>query len=154
MSSTDQPATAESTPESDLASPPINAERLLQLITTEYESLPRQLKRIASYMSQQSDRIMVDRYPVSKANLRRKLLRDLRLMWSQALTIALGAVAQAGDALAHVLRDCRCLGFARVGQYGDEAKFLAGGHSLIPLMKLRLAQPSMLIDIGRITDLS
>jgi len=41
-----------------------------------------------------------------------------------------------------------------VGQYGDEAKFLAGGHSLIPLMKLRLAQPSMLIDIGRITDLS
>ena len=41
-----------------------------------------------------------------------------------------------------------------VRQYGDEAKFLAGGHSLIPLMKLRLAQPSMLIDIGRITDLS
>ena len=41
-----------------------------------------------------------------------------------------------------------------IGQYGDEAKFLAGGHSLIPLMKLRLAQPTMLIDIGRITDLS
>ena len=41
-----------------------------------------------------------------------------------------------------------------VGQYGDEAKFLAGGHSLIPLMKLRLAQPVMLIDIGRIKDLS
>ena len=41
-----------------------------------------------------------------------------------------------------------------VGQYGDEAKFLAGGHSLIPLMKLRLAQPAMLIDIGRIKDLS
>ena len=41
-----------------------------------------------------------------------------------------------------------------IGQHGDEAKFLAGGHSLIPLMKLRLAQPSMLIDIGRITDLS
>jgi carbon-monoxide dehydrogenase medium subunit len=41
-----------------------------------------------------------------------------------------------------------------IGQYGDEAKLLAGGHSLIPLMKLRLAQPSMLIDIGRITDLS
>jgi DNA-binding MurR/RpiR family transcriptional regulator len=61
MSRTDQPATTESTPDSDLASPPINAERLLQLITDEYESLPRQLKRIASYMSQQSDRIMVDR---------------------------------------------------------------------------------------------
>ena len=43
---------------------------------------------------------------------------------------------------------------ALLGEYGDEAKLLAGGHSLIPLMKLRLAQPSMLIDIGRITDLS
>ena len=41
-----------------------------------------------------------------------------------------------------------------VGQHGDEAKFLAGGHSLVPLMKLRLAQPSMLIDIGRVSDLS
>ncbi|MGE8185857.1 MurR/RpiR family transcriptional regulator [Pseudomonas sp. NPDC086278] len=61
MPHTDQPATTERTPESDLQSPPINAERLLQLITHEYESLPRQLKRIASYMSQQSDRIMVDR---------------------------------------------------------------------------------------------
>ena len=41
-----------------------------------------------------------------------------------------------------------------IGEYGDESKFLAGGHSLLPLMKLRLAQPSMLIDIGRIQDLS
>ena len=41
-----------------------------------------------------------------------------------------------------------------IGQYGDDAKFLAGGHSLLPLMKLRLAQPTMLIDIGRLTDLS
>ena len=40
------------------------------------------------------------------------------------------------------------------GQHGDDAKFLAGGHSLLPLMKLRLAQPSVLVDIGRITDLS
>ena len=47
--------------ERPLASPPINAERLLQLITDEYDTLPRQLRRIASYMSQQSDRIMVDR---------------------------------------------------------------------------------------------
>ncbi|KII36575.1 MurR/RpiR family transcriptional regulator [Pseudomonas fluorescens] len=49
------------TDEISLASPPINAERLLQLITDEYDALPRQLKRIASYISQQSDRIMVDR---------------------------------------------------------------------------------------------
>ncbi len=41
-----------------------------------------------------------------------------------------------------------------IGQHGDEAKFLAGGHSLLPLMKLRLAQPSVLVDIGRIGDLS
>lgn len=41
-----------------------------------------------------------------------------------------------------------------VSEYGEDAKFLAGGHSLLPLMKLRLAQPAMLIDIARITDLS
>ena len=41
-----------------------------------------------------------------------------------------------------------------IGQHGDEAKFLAGGHSLLPLMKLRLAQPSVLVDIGRLSDLS
>ncbi len=39
-------------------------------------------------------------------------------------------------------------------QYGDEAKILAGGHSLIPAMKLRLSQPEHLIDIGRIPGLS
>src|SRR5207247_4737251 len=36
----------------------------------------------------------------------------------------------------------------------EEAKMLAGGHSLIPAMKLRLAQPPLLVDIGRIKDLS
>lgn len=43
---------------------------------------------------------------------------------------------------------------ALIGEHGDEAKFLAGGHSLLPLMKLRLAQPTVLVDIGRVTDLS
>ena len=43
---------------------------------------------------------------------------------------------------------------ALVGQHGDDAKFLAGGHSLLPLMKLRLAQPAVLVDIARIKDLS
>jgi aerobic carbon-monoxide dehydrogenase medium subunit len=37
---------------------------------------------------------------------------------------------------------------------GGDAKILAGGHSLLPLMKLRLAQPSALVDIGRIPGLS
>lgn len=39
-------------------------------------------------------------------------------------------------------------------QGGANAKLLAGGHSLLPLMKLRLARPSLLIDIGRLSDLS
>ena len=39
-------------------------------------------------------------------------------------------------------------------QYGDEVKILAGGHSLIPSMKLRLSQPTHLIEIGRISELS
>jgi carbon-monoxide dehydrogenase medium subunit len=36
----------------------------------------------------------------------------------------------------------------------DDAKILAGGHSLIPMMKLRLAQPKNLIDLGRISGLN
>jgi aerobic carbon-monoxide dehydrogenase medium subunit len=43
---------------------------------------------------------------------------------------------------------------ALLGQHGDDAKLLAGGHSLLPLMKLRLAAPSVLIDVGRLSDLS
>ena len=38
--------------------------------------------------------------------------------------------------------------------YGEDAKLLAGGHSLVPLMKLRLARPSVLVDIGRLRELS
>ena len=41
-----------------------------------------------------------------------------------------------------------------LAEHGDEAKLLAGGHSLLPLMKLRLATPAMLIDVGRLADLS
>ena len=41
-----------------------------------------------------------------------------------------------------------------LGQHGEDAKLLAGGHSLLPLMKLRLASPSVLIDLGRVRDLS
>ena len=41
-----------------------------------------------------------------------------------------------------------------LGEHTDEAKVLAGGHSLIPAMKLRLAAPQILIDIGRIKELS
>ncbi len=41
-----------------------------------------------------------------------------------------------------------------LAKHKDDAKLLAGGHSLLPALKLRLAQPKVLIDIGRIKDLS
>jgi len=41
-----------------------------------------------------------------------------------------------------------------IREHGDDAKFLAGGMSLLPLMKLRLATPAVLIDVGRVRDLS
>jgi aerobic carbon-monoxide dehydrogenase medium subunit len=43
---------------------------------------------------------------------------------------------------------------AQLAEHGDDAKILAGGHSLLPLMKLRLASPAKLIDVGRVKDLS
>ena len=44
--------------------------------------------------------------------------------------------------------------FSLLEQHGDEAKILAGGHSLIPMMKLRFASPEFLIDINNIPGLS
>ena len=41
-----------------------------------------------------------------------------------------------------------------LGEHGEDAKLLAGGHSLLPLMRLRLAAPTMLVDIGRLRDLN
>jgi len=43
--------------------------------------------------------------------------------------------------------------FGILSANGDEAKVLAGGHSLLPLMKLRLATPSILVDVSRISEL-
>jgi aerobic carbon-monoxide dehydrogenase medium subunit len=40
-----------------------------------------------------------------------------------------------------------------LGELGPEAKLLAGGHSLLPMMKLRFAEPAHLIDLGRIAEL-
>src|SRR5579872_6438864 len=37
--------------------------------------------------------------------------------------------------------------------HAEESMFLAGGHSLVPLLKLRLAQPRFIIDLGGLTDL-
>jgi carbon-monoxide dehydrogenase medium subunit len=43
---------------------------------------------------------------------------------------------------------------ALLAEHGEDAKLLAGGHSLLPMMKVRLAQPAVLIDIARLTELS
>jgi carbon-monoxide dehydrogenase medium subunit len=54
----------------------------------------------------------------------------------------------------YVLADSAAHAVALLGEHGDDAKLLAGGHSLLPLMKLRLATPSVLIDIGRLGELA
>lgn len=43
---------------------------------------------------------------------------------------------------------------SRLTEYGDDAKLMAGGMSLIPLMKLRLAVPTVVVDVGRLSELS
>ncbi len=54
----------------------------------------------------------------------------------------------------YVRADSADAAVAALVEHGDDAKLLAGGHSLLPLMKLRLAAPSILVDIGRLQDLS
>src|SRR5262245_16639382 len=43
---------------------------------------------------------------------------------------------------------------ALLAEHGEEARVIAGGHSLLPMMKLRLAKPDALIDINGLTELS
>ena len=42
---------------------------------------------------------------------------------------------------------------AALAEHGEDAKVLAGGHSLIPLLRLRLAYPSALVDVGRVDEM-
>ena len=56
-------------------------------------------------------------------------------------------------AVGYVRADSAGAAVAALAEYGDDAKVLAGGQSLIPLMKLRLATPGVLVDIGGIDDL-
>ena len=44
--------------------------------------------------------------------------------------------------------------FAHLQQYGAEARVLAGGQSLIPAMRFRLARPAVLVDINSLTELA
>ncbi|HEY8641473.1 MAG TPA: xanthine dehydrogenase family protein subunit M [Candidatus Dormibacteraeota bacterium] len=41
-----------------------------------------------------------------------------------------------------------------LAQHGDDAKVMAGGQSLVPLLKLRFAMPAMVVDIGRLSELT
>jgi aerobic carbon-monoxide dehydrogenase medium subunit len=52
----------------------------------------------------------------------------------------------AADSAAHAIE--------LLASHGEDAKILAGGHSLLPMMKLRLAAPELLIDIARVTGLA
>ncbi len=54
----------------------------------------------------------------------------------------------------YVEADSADAAIAALAEHGDDAKLLAGGHSLIPLMKFRLSAPAVLVDIGRLSDLS
>ncbi len=57
-------------------------------------------------------------------------------------------------AFAYERADSQEHALALLVEHGDEAKLLAGGHSLLPLMKLRLATPEVLVDVGRLAELS
>jgi aerobic carbon-monoxide dehydrogenase medium subunit len=54
----------------------------------------------------------------------------------------------------YVLADSPEQAVALLAEHGDDAKLLAGGHSLLPMMKVRLAAPAVLIDVGAIPSLS
>jgi carbon-monoxide dehydrogenase medium subunit len=55
---------------------------------------------------------------------------------------------------AYVRADDAPAALAALAEHGDEAKVLAGGQSLLPLMKLRLAVPAVVVDVSRATGLS
>jgi carbon-monoxide dehydrogenase medium subunit len=57
-------------------------------------------------------------------------------------------------AFEYVRADSADAAIALLAEHGDDAKLLAGGMSLLPLMKLRLATPTVLVDVGRLHDLS
>src|SRR5690348_11859694 len=54
----------------------------------------------------------------------------------------------------YVAADSAEQALALLSEHGDDAKLMAGGQSLLPLMKLRLAVPSVVIDVARARDLS
>jgi carbon-monoxide dehydrogenase medium subunit len=57
-------------------------------------------------------------------------------------------------AFEYVRADSADAAIAQLAEHGEDAKLLAGGMSLLPLMKLRLATPTVLVDVGRVRELS
>jgi len=57
-------------------------------------------------------------------------------------------------AFEYVRADSADAAIGLLAEHGDDAKLLAGGMSLLPLMKLRLATPTVVVDVGRLRDLS
>jgi carbon-monoxide dehydrogenase medium subunit len=54
----------------------------------------------------------------------------------------------------YVRADSTDAALAALGEHGDEAKLMAGGQSLLPLMKLRLAMPTVVVDVSRVAELN
>ena len=75
----------------------------------------------------------------------RLTLANLAISWRTKLMIP-------GNFQYHAPSDLK-QALALLKEYGEESKILAGGHSLLPMMKLRFAQPAHLIDINLIKDL-
>ena len=60
------------------------------------------------------------------------------------------SVAMIPAAFDYVRADSADAAVAQLAEHGDDAKLLAGGMSLLPLMKLRLATPTVVVDVGRV----
>ena len=56
-------------------------------------------------------------------------------------------------AFEYVRADSTDAAIAALTEHGDEAKLMAGGHSLLPMMKLRLAAPELLVDVNELGEL-
>src|SRR6201997_1101104 len=82
----------------------------------------------------------VQLWPPHTLNRRTKVLREGRMQVTAQVEYEKAASVE------HAL--------ALLARYGPEARVLAGGHSLIPMMKLRLAQPETLVDINGLTELA
>lgn len=81
------------------------------------------------------------------------VLRRFLLKRRECVFLAVGGDTLIPDSFEYVVANSVPEAVALLERHGDEAKILAGGHSLIPILRFRLASPSVLIDINRIPEL-